>query len=406
MNFWDLPSGWKWKPISNLADDTGRRNPKEAPAQDFRYVDIGSVDKEFGRINLLDVKTVEGRNAPSRARKIIHKDDVVFATTRPYLRNIALVPESLNDQICSTGLCVLRAKKGLTDSRYLYFACRSDFFINQLIPKQRGANYPAVTDSDVYETQLPVPYSDEPERSLAEQRRIVARIEALLAEVREMRKLHDEITADADNLLNAFLRETFDELQQNYLSKNLGDTRLCEVIPGQHILARDYKDSPPGTPYITGPADFGEKYPFISRWTTKPKVLSQSGDLLFTVKGSGVGKVNCVPVDMACAIGRQIMAIRPNPTILITDYLFYNLRGRFHEFQQLRQGAAIPGIRKEHVELIELPIPPIEIQKQVVSRLETIRTEAEEMQRSKKHDLLLLVELEQAILAQAFQGEL
>ena len=124
------------------------------------------------------------------------------------------------------------------------------------------------------------------------------------------------------------------------------------------------------------------------------------------VKGSGVGRTNCALADGVCAIGRQIMAIRPNPTVILTEYLFFNLRGRFAEFQQLRQGAAIPGIRKEHVEAIELPIPPIPVQEQVVSQLEIFRVEIAELQESNVSDLQLLFDIEQAILAQAFRGEL
>ncbi|RMD96499.1 MAG: restriction endonuclease subunit S, partial [Bacteroidetes bacterium] len=51
---------------------------------------------------------------------------------------------------------------------------------------------------------IPIPLPD-----IVEQRRIVARIEALLAEVREMRKLHDEITADANKLMDAVRSEAF-----------------------------------------------------------------------------------------------------------------------------------------------------------------------------------------------------
>jgi len=53
------------------------------------------------------------KKAPSRARKIIKSGDIVFATTRPYLKNIAVVPLVLDNQICSTGFCVLRPNTNL-----------------------------------------------------------------------------------------------------------------------------------------------------------------------------------------------------------------------------------------------------------------------------------------------------
>lgn len=301
----------------------------------------------------------------------------------------------------------LRPNQALILPKYLHYYLRSPKARQVIADMHRTTSGLRNLQMTEYLSQpVVMPFQDEPERSLAEQQRIVARIEALLAEVREMRELHEEITADADAFMNAVLREMFRELQKNHQLESLGNENLCEIIPGQHILSRDYTDSPPGIPYITGPADFEEKYPNISRWTTKPKVLSKPGDVLFTVKGSGVGKVNCVPDSEEVAIGRQIMAIRTNPEFLLPDYLFYNLYGRFNEFQQLRQGAAIPGIRKDHVEAIELPIPSVTVQKQVVSHLETVRLEITEMQKSQSEDGQLLDELEQAILSQAFRGEL
>ena len=115
MSLWDLPSGWLWKSVADIAGDTTRRNPKSMPDDPFQYVDISSVNNEKGTIKLDEVRTIEGKDAPSRARKVIHENDVIIATTRPYLRNIALVPKGLDDQICSTGFCVIRAKSGLAE---------------------------------------------------------------------------------------------------------------------------------------------------------------------------------------------------------------------------------------------------------------------------------------------------
>src|SRR6266498_2066965 len=61
-----------------------------------------------------------------------------------------------------------------------------------------------------------------------------------------------------------------------------------DLISGQHILNVDYNCDGIGVPYITGPADFGNVYPVISKWTTKPKVTAIENDILITVKGAGL----------------------------------------------------------------------------------------------------------------------
>jgi type I restriction enzyme S subunit len=406
MDLWPLPEAWEWKHLGSVAGDTERRNPGAKPDEYFRYVDIASVDNNKGEIRTGDVQSILGRNAPSRARKVIKEQDIVFATTRPYLRNIAVVPKELDGQICSTGFCVVRARSGISLPDYLFYACRSSFFIEQLLPKQRGATYPAVADNDVYDTLLPVPYPDDPARSLETQRRIVARIEALFAELRECRKLHQAVVEDTNRLMDAVLAEVFDGLTNDFPVRQLGEDGFCDIIPGQHILSKDYSDTPTGTGYVTGPADFGRKYPEITKWTNNGKVFCHPGDVLFTVKGSGVGKVNCAPLNETCAIGRQIMALRPRQEELSSDYLFYCLLGRFAEFQALRQGAAIPGVRKEHVEAISVPVPSIATQLHTVHVLNSIQAEIAEMQNAQHENGTLLEEMEQAILAKAFRGEL
>jgi restriction endonuclease S subunit len=80
--------------------------------------------------------------------------------------------------------------------------------------------------------------------------------------------------------------------------------------------------------------------------------------------------------------------------------------GRFDEFQALRQGAAIPGIRKEHVESIEIPLPSRELQLQAIAFLEAVQGEVSEMQRAQADEAKMLDEIEQALLRQAFRGEL
>ena len=76
--------------------------------QEFVYLDFSSVNKETKEI---DTPTVLlGKDAPSRARKLIRKNDVIFATVRPTHSRVALITEEYNQQVCSTGYFVIRGK--------------------------------------------------------------------------------------------------------------------------------------------------------------------------------------------------------------------------------------------------------------------------------------------------------
>ncbi|ADP72344.1 restriction modification system DNA specificity domain protein [Rhodomicrobium vannielii ATCC 17100] len=145
----------------------------------------------------------------------------------------------------------------------------------------------------------------------------------------------------------------------------LGD--FIELISGQHIDAVDYNIDGHGVGYITGPSDFGRDEPLISKWTEKPKRFADPGDILLTVKGSGVGKINRLRRGRV-AISRQIMAVRAKG--IDADFLHLLLGAHGAHFASLANGAAIPGISREHVTNLQIPLPPMDEQTRIVAILD------------------------------------
>ncbi len=417
MSIWDLPSGWEWKPVAEIAKDTERRNPASTPDEPFRYVDISSVDNEKGSIKIDEVRTIEGANAPSRARKVIQVNDVIFATTRPYLKNIALVPQELNNQICSTGFCVLRAKEGLAEPSYFYYACRSQFFINQLIPKQRGANYPAVSDGDVYDSLIPIPYPDDPKRSLDVQRRIVARIEALLAEVREMRKLHAEITADTTQFMNACIQEIFGQQNSLWKTENLSDVAFIQT--GIAKGGRYGNSKQLELPYIrvanvqAGYLDLEEIKTISIPEERLERYRLETGDLLLTEGGDydklGRGAIWEGQID-PCIHQNHVFAVRFEQEKVLPKFAEYEMQSRYAKDYFLRVAKKTTNLASiNKTQLSNFPIRyPIDLneQEQIVRYLDTIQSEVVAMQETQNVDSKLIDQMEQSILAQAFRGEL
>ena len=168
-----LPRGWVECSIGQMTLPVSKIDPKGDPDQEIDYIDIASIDNSrqvIGKVTQYQLK-----DAPSRARQIVRSGDVLFATVRPYLRNIASVPKYYDRQIASTGFSVLRPAEGIYPA-FLFYKAISRDFVNALTGMQYGVSYPAVKDEQVRDQLLWLP-------PLHEQIRIVAKIEELFSEL-------------------------------------------------------------------------------------------------------------------------------------------------------------------------------------------------------------------------------
>ena len=150
-----LPEMWAESSIGKVVVNTKQRDPRKKPDEVFQYVDVSAVSNTSFKI--IGAVPVLGSEAPSRARKAIETDDVLFATVRPTLKRIALVPPALDGAIASTGYCVLRCDKAKAEPQFLYSFLITDHFNARMAGLERGASYPAVRDSDVTASWFPLP---------------------------------------------------------------------------------------------------------------------------------------------------------------------------------------------------------------------------------------------------------
>ena len=128
-----------------------------------------------------------------------------------------------------------------------------------------------------------------------------------------------------------------------------------------------------------------------------------NSDILITVKGSGVGKINIMDAD-ELAISRQLMAIRP--TKANGQILYWFLSFQFAYFQSLANGAAIPGISRGDVLSLQLSIPGIEKQDSLADEISAVHDRCMRLSSNCIEKLKSLDELKKSLLQKAFSGEL
>jgi type I restriction enzyme S subunit len=190
---------WDAKRLGDVLVKTETVDPAKKPNQEFTYLDVSSVNKDTKEIE--NVTVLLGKDAPSRARKLIRTNDVIFATVRPTHIRVAVITREYNEQVCSTGYFVLRAKEFLSNNFVFYFLLTSGF--NEQMEKlQKGASYPAVTDAEVKSIVIPFP-------SLKAQQTIVQKLEELKAESKNLESLYLQKLRDLGELKKSVLNKAF-----------------------------------------------------------------------------------------------------------------------------------------------------------------------------------------------------
>lgn len=148
----------------------------------------------------------------------------------------------------------------------------------------------------------------------------------------------------------------------------LGD--IIELQSGQDFSPSKYSDTDKdGTPYITGASSFTENGVLENRWTKCPKCIATKGDILLVCKGSGYGKVTICNLEEV-HIARQIMAIKQRAYLSIA-YIKFFLMARIKLIKKNGQGV-IPGISRDIVLNLLFPLPPLAEQHRIVAKLEEL----------------------------------
>ena len=141
------------------------------------------------------------------------------------------------------------------------------------------------------------------------------------------------------------------------------------LLSGTDFSPEQYNDNGDGITYITGASCLTNTGVIPCRWTPMPRVIANKGDVLLVCKGSGYGKtVICDVVE--AHIARQIMAVKKTDK-LDMKYVMYYLNANINAIKAAGQGV-IPGIDRGTVLNMVFPLPPLAEQKRIVARLEEL----------------------------------
>jgi type I restriction enzyme S subunit len=362
---------------------------------------------------------------------------VIYSTVRPYLLNIAIVDQEFDPEpIASTAFGILHPFEGV-NNRYLFYWLRSAPFTAYVHAGMKGMAYPAINDEKFYSGYIALP-------PLAEQMRIVAKVDELMALCDRLEAQQLEREAQARQLARASLARFTDaptpanlnllfhssfpispsDLRKSILdlavqgklvpqdandqsAEDLAECRRAERksegIPDSWGLsslsevAEQIVDCPHSTPKWTskgkvcvrtnqfrpGHLDLSATK-FVSEQTFEDRIRRlrpKEDDILYSREGGILGIACRVPPNVELCLGQRMMLIRTGNS-LEPSFLELVLNAPLITEIARRQttGGAAPRVNVSTVKSYPIPIPPLAEQRRIVAKVSELMALVDELE--------------------------
>jgi type I restriction enzyme S subunit len=359
------------------------------PGWAFAYVDISQVNSD-GDVNIPD-EVVPFADAPSRARRLAPPGATVISTVRTYLRAIGRVPEARDPLVFSTGFATVEAFDGV-DPNFIYFACRSDQFVSEVVKRSTGVSYPAINPSELGAIRVPLPSLEEQRRTARFLETVVARIDAVVAnrqaQIQCLTEARDSVAYDAVVGADRIGARRVASLPWvNDLPADWGEPRICQVakMGTGHTPSRSKPEYwlDCTIPWLTTGDVHRFRYDQTDRIDDAVLHISQLGldNSAAVLHPSGTVALSrtasagfSVIMDADMATSQDYATWTPGPRIT-SDYLLWCLRAMRSDLMgRLAIGSTHKTIYFPDLMSIRVPLPPIQDQR---GATESIRSAAE-----------------------------
>ena len=252
-----------------------------------------------------------------------------------------------------------------------------------------------ILDLAIHGKLVPQDPNDEPASVLLE--RIKAEKEDLIKEGKIKRSMKSAKTSDTPHYENV----PFD-VPEGWVWTTLGET--LELISGQDFPPEKYNANIAGIPYIIGASNIENEQLIINRWTESPSVYSYLNDLLVVCKGAGVGKMAINKIGVA-HIARQIQAVRGYTNYTDIKYIKAVVKNNIENIISKANGL-IPGLKRELLLSLQLPLPPISEQHRIVYEIERWFSLIDQIEQGKADLQSIIKQAKSKILDLAIHGKL
>lgn len=411
----DIPESWKWVRFGEVSTYSQRKEKVSVNdiTDDMWSLDLEDIEKDSGRI----VNVCKASERKISGDKVqFHKGQVLYSKLRPYLKKILVAPD---DGICSSEMVPFNLY-GMLNAQYVVYFLKSphvDFVINSVT---YGVKMPRVGTDTMVELLFPLP-------PLAEQKRIVAKIEKLLPYIdryeQAWSKLEQFNNRFPDDMKKSLLQyaiqgklveqrpeegtaeELFAQIQEEKQrliteKKIKKEKPLPEItddekpfdIPESWKWVRfsdviDVRDGTHDTPkyvlkgiplvtsknLVSGKIDFDSAKLISEEDASAINIRSEvnTGDILFAMIGT-IGNPVLVKKDREFCI-KNMALFKPIDSYLFNmNYLLLFLQKEQEQMKKSASGGVQSFVSLKFLRNYLLPLPPLAEQKRIVEKLEQL----------------------------------
>ena len=397
-----VPDNWAWVELQTCFAIVSEKIDPQIDHV-LPYVGLEHIKKGAGLLALGQSDEVKS------TKTAFKKNDVLYGKLRPYLDKHFVADI---DGICSTDILVLRANQH-SSAPFLNYYFSVPCVIQYAIEHSHGIHLPRVSPKDIGKMPLPLP-------PLAEQRRIVAKLDALLGKLRAARDLLDAARDSFALRRAAILHKAFSgqltaawRAEHNKLHDwaTLPLGRLCQTIQYGYTESASQDAIGPKFLRITDIQDHQVDWETVPFCQIAPHDLEKyrlrSYDIVVARTGATTGKSFLINDPPEAVFASYLIRLTIDSATAMPQFVWYAMQTVDYWIQitENKCGLAQPGVNGRKLAGIRFPVPPIEEQREIVRRLDALLTHEAEaaalLDMDERLDLL-----EQSILARAFRGEL
>jgi type I restriction enzyme S subunit len=377
----------------------------------MQLVDTSQPSSELQEVNLAGVYSFarglfkRGPMSPAdtsyKTYNRLVPDDFVISQPKAWEGALARVTQDFEGWYLSPVFPTFRAKKDKLEPRYLEWFCKRKPVWTELQRNSRGigARRETVSAEQFLALEIPLP-------PLAEQRRIVARIEELAAKIHEAQALRILAVQEAEAFIASISAKLF-EPKPDWQVKTVGE--FCEQP--QYGYTESATEEPVGPRFLritdiqNGCVDWN-RVPYC-RCPEPAKYLLKPNDLVFARTGATTGKSFVIRDCPEAVFASYLIRLRVRETVPVEYlYRYFQSPSYWVQIADEKKGTGQPNLNGSKLAKLKVPIAPPAEQRRIVSELNALQVEVDRVKALQSETSDELDALLPSILDRAFKGEL